>query len=115
MIIRAATKADIIAYRGKVYPESFKGIVVDFDGEIVGIGGVINTSPLQAFSNITDKLRKSPKTSVKAARLFRKLLNSYSYDIYAYASEQEVNAIGYLKYIGFEYFNERIYKWTNKL
>ena len=114
MEIRAATKADIIAYRGEVYSESFKGIVVDMDGEIIGIGGVINTSPLQAFSNITDKLRKSPKTSVKAARLFRKLLNSYQYDIYAYASEEEVNAPGYLEYIGFDHVDNRIYKWPTK-
>lgn len=109
--IRPATKKDIIAYRGEVYPESFKGIVIESDGEIIGIGGVINTNPLQAFSNITDKLRKSPKTLVKAARLFRDLLNSYQYDIYAYASEEEVNAMGYLEYIGFEHYDKRVYKW----
>lgn len=109
--LRPAKKADIIAYRGKPYAESFRGIVADQEGEIIGVAGVLHTSTLQAFSNIKDELRKHPKVLVLAARKFRDILNSYNSDIYAIANENEKNAAGYLEYVGFEHHHGSIYKW----
>lgn len=94
-----------------MYKESFKGIVADQDGEILGIAGVLHTATLQAFSNISDELRKHPKMLILAARQFRDILNSYQQDIYALASDQEKNAAGYLEYVGFEHHKGSIYKW----
>jgi len=111
-VIRAANRDDIIAWRGEPYKESFRGIVVEVDGVVIGIGGVLHAAQLQAFSEITDELRKRPRLSVLAAREFRKVLNQYDYPIYAGASEKEVNAGGYLEYIGFEHYKERIYRWV---
>lgn len=112
--LRAANKADIIAWRGKPYRESFRGIVADLDGEIIGIAGVLHANQLQAFSEITDELRKHPKTLVLAAREFRDILNSYDYPIYAQASEEEKNSAGFLEYVGFEHYQKRIYKWAQQ-
>lgn len=111
MILRPATKADIIAYRGKPYEESFRGIVAELDNEVVGVAGVLHTSPLQAFSNIRDVLREYPKTLILGVREFRKILNSYDSQIYAIANENEKNSTGFLEYVGFEHFNKRIYRW----
>lgn len=113
-IIRPATKADVIAFRGKPYDESFKGVVADLDGEIIGIAGVLHTEHLQAFSTIEDELKKYPKILVLAAREFRNILNSYQSTIYALASCKEKNSKGFLKYIGFERYTGRLYKWPNK-
>ena len=110
-VIRPATKADIIVYRGKPYKESFRGIVADLDGEVLGIAGVLHTMQLQAFSSIKDELRKYPKTLILGAREFRKILNGYERDIYAIASKEERNSARFLEYVGFEPYHERIYKW----
>lgn len=111
VILRPATKADIIAYRGKPYRESFRGIVAELEGEVVGVAGVLHTSPPQAFSNIRDALRAHPKTLILGVREFRKILNSYDSQIYAIANEKEKNSTGFLEYVGFEHFNKRIYRW----
>jgi len=112
--LRPANRKDVIAFRGESYSESFRGIVAELDGEILGIAGVLHTNHLQAFSSIKDKLRKHPKMLILAARKFRNILNSYDYPIYAIASENEKNSIGYLEYIGFEYYQGRMYKWPTQ-
>lgn len=112
--IRPANKADIMAYRGKVYKESFRGIVAEIDGKVVGIAGVLHTQPLQAFSNVLPELKKRPKALIMAAREFRKILNSYDSPIYAVADEKEKNSTGYLEYVGFEPYQKRIYRWPTR-
>ena len=111
VLVRPASKADIIAYRGSPYHESFRGIVAELDGEIIGIAGVLHGAHLQAFSEISDKLKSYPKSIVIAAREYRKLLNNYDSPIYAEASSKEKTSMKFLKYIGFEHFDKRIYVW----
>ncbi len=110
-VIRPATKADIVKFRGKPYRESFRGIVVEIDGEIIGVAGVLHTEVLQAFSTIKDELRKRPKLLVTSAKIFRDVLRSYSCPVYAQASDKEKNAAGFLEYIGFEHYQGSVYKW----
>ncbi len=88
VILRPATKADIIAYRGKPYRESFRGIVAELNDEVIGIAGVLHTDVLPAFSNIKDALRKHPKALILAEREFRKILNNYDSHIDAVESEE---------------------------
>ena len=76
---------------------------------VIGIAAVLHTSPLQAFSTVTDELRKHPRVFILAAKQFRDILNSYNSPIYAEASSKEKNATGYLEYVGFEHYNGRVY------
>ena len=109
--IRPATRTDIIEFRGEPYRESFKGIVAELDGEIIGVAGVLHTEHLQAFSTITDAMRKYPKSIILAARKFKEILNSYECQIYALASEKEKNSTGFLEHVGFEKYRGELYRW----
>lgn len=111
-IIRPAKRADVIAFRGEPYSESFKGIVTEMDGRILGIAGVMYSPVLQAFSSITDEMRKHPKTIIMAVKEFRKILEKQGDSpIYAMANQNEKNAPGFLSHVGFEYYKDGVYRW----
>jgi len=109
--VRPVGKADIVSFYGHSYDKAMKGIVVESDNEILGIAGVLHTSPLQAFSSMKEELKSHPKYIILAARKMREILNSYDYPIYTKASESEDNSMRFLKYVGFEYLYQRIYQW----
>lgn len=109
--LRPASKADVLTFLGKPFTESFRGIVAEKNGEVIGIAGVLHTLRLQAFSTITAEMKKHPKTIIKAVRLFREILNSYDTTIYAVASETERSSMRFLEHVGFEHYHERIYIW----
>jgi len=111
-VIRPIRKNDVIAYRGKMYNESFRGLAVELDGEVIGIAGVLHTPVLQAFSMIKDEMRKYPKSLVKAAQYFRTILAEYDSPVYAKPSPDEKNPERYLEYVGFKRFNGSLYEWT---
>ena len=48
--LRPATREDIIVLRGQPYNESFRGIVADLNGEILGIAGVLHTPTLKRLA-----------------------------------------------------------------
>lgn len=110
-IIRPILKSDIVAYRGSVFEQSFRGIAVELDDKVIGVAGVLHTDTLQAFSMIKDELRKYPKTLVKAGRYFREILAKYESPIYAIASPDEENSEGFLEHVGFKQYNGRLYRW----
>jgi predicted transcriptional regulator len=111
ILLRSAQRADVIAFRGEPFDQSFRGIVADKEGEIIAIAGVLHTDHLQAFSSIKEPMRKSPKSLILGARIFREILNSYGREIYAFASEKENNSAVFLEYIGFKHYHGRIYLW----
>lgn len=109
--IRPANKADVLAFQDHVYRESFRGLTVRLDDEIVGICGILHSQPHQAFSVITDELRQHPKAIMKASRLFKDMLNRYEQAIYAIASDKERNATGFLEHLGFNHVEGKVYQW----
>lgn len=108
----------MIAFRGELFNNSVKGFVVISDDKIVGIAGVMYSIPLQAFSTVTDEMRKFPKLFIHAARYFRKLLSEFDLPIIAFASPVVNGSSKYLEYIGFEYtgndsnMHGRMYRWV---
>lgn len=86
-----------------------RGLAIELDNEVVGIAGVLHSYPIQAFSRMSDELRKYPKTIMKVIRMFKSIVDKYETSIYAIASEEEKNSTKVLERIGFEflYENER--------
>lgn len=116
--LRALKRSDILALYGRSFSESIRGIAAEKEGRVLGIGGVINTAPLQAFSRITDELRKYPKMMVKMGRSLANIMNDYEQPIFAVADAEEKNAGGFLAHIGFEYVEStnvgEVYKWPTQ-
>jgi len=110
--IRELRKTDIEVFYGKPFPESVRGLAVEFEGEPVAVAGVIHTNPLQAFSSMSDSLRKYPKTIIKTARRMKAILDKYESPIYAYADEGEKNSVNFLKHIGFIQLDDGMFKWV---
>lgn len=99
--IRPINQGDIIDIYGHTLPYSVRGIAATIDGELVGATGVLYSNPLQCFSSVSERLRKSPRTIVKAVRLIREILDSYTAPVYAIPDENEPTALGFLKHVGF--------------
>lgn len=116
MRIAPARRIDVIEMEGEPFDEAMRGIAIYSEEEgLLGYAGVLHTNPLQAFSKMRDGLRKSPKTIVRAAKVFRDVLNKYDQEVIAIASEHEKNAPRFLEFIGFKYkltnHLGRIYSW----
>jgi len=111
VVIRPATKADILQLRGRPYKESFRGFTAELDGEVLGVCGVLHTPTLQAFMTIKDVMKQHPRAIVLAIKKFRKLLNTYEQNVYVLASPSESTSIGFVKHIGFNHYRGRVYQW----
>lgn len=111
VLLRRANKLDVIEFMGKPFSESFKGLVAEKEGRVIGMAGVLHTDQLQAFSTITDEVKKHPRVIIKAIRMFREILNSYDTEIYAIASEKEPTSMRFLEHVGFKHHDKRIYVW----
>lgn len=118
MEIRPTRRDDVIALCGDSYNQSLRGLTIEHEGEPIGLAGILHTNPLQCFSEMTDTLRKSPRTIVKCAIKLRDILDSYSVDIYAIANEDEPTAPRFLEYVGFKYVSSTVqgelYKWPRQ-
>ena len=93
------------------YGKSMRAIVIEIDGKVMGITGVIHTSPLQCFGEFGDDLRVRPKALVRFANALKPILNSYESAIYCVADEQIEASGRFLEYIGFEKTDGDLYKW----
>jgi len=94
-----------------------RGIAAEIDGEVVGVAGVLHGDPPQAFSAMDDRLRPYPKTIMRAARIFRTVLDHYNL-VYAVASAHERNSGAFLERVGFNYshttYQGRTYLWLKQ-
>ena len=94
------------------YGHSVRGFVIELDGEVVAIYGIMHTNPLQAFSVMDDKLKPYPKTIMRAILSFKKIMAHYNKPIYAKPSVQKKNSKRVLARIGFEPTDEgEFYVW----
>ena len=94
------------------YGYSVRGVVVELNNEVIGVTGILHSSPLQAFAVMTDELRKYPKTIMKVILSFKDIMQHYGTPIYAKCSETEKNSRKVLERIGFELIEGRFYKWS---
>ena len=98
---------------GAPYSLSFRGIAAEKEGEVIGIAGVMYSTPAQCFSTINEELKNHKRAFVKAVRALREILND-SAEVYATPSKTEPTANNFLKHVGFIPVEEDLYKWPTQ-
>lgn len=101
--IRPIRASDIQLFNdGRMYNHSVRGIAVEKDGETLAIAGVLHSSPMQVFSQMSDSMRDYPVMIMKTAKRLTDIMSGYSANLYALASEQEANSKLFLERLGFK-------------
>jgi hypothetical protein len=100
-IIRPMTAADRSAVVPAELSGTLRGYVAELDGKIVGVMGILHTSPPTAIGKMWDELRDHPRTVLQAIKLFREMLQkNYTY-VVALADIDEKNSPAVLTRVGF--------------
>lgn len=110
-VIRPATRRDVLAWRGDLYFASLRGLAAEIDGEVVGVCGVLHTYPMQAFMEISPRMKSHKRALVQGIRAFREILDKYHEPIFCVASENEQTADAFIRHVGFTHLEGRIYQW----
>ena len=117
-VIRYAKKADLVQFYGAKRPtSSVRGVVVDRDGEILGVIGLAyEKRQMQAFSSMKEDMRKYPMTIMRAVKKFQEVLKKYGSNVLAIANQNEKNSDRLLQSVGFQFMGDisagRLYQWT---
>lgn len=90
--------------------ETVRGFVIELEGEVLAVYGVIHTAPMQAFSEMSEKLKQYPRVIMRAILDFEGILKQYSNDIIAIPSIKHPNSSKVLERIGFR-FENGVYRW----
>lgn len=97
---RPATEADLIAFYGGKPTSTIKAVVVELNGEPIGIGGIEFYQGKQiAFCWVKPELKVFPLTIIRAAREFLKM--SKGGPLIAFGDEEEPSSDRFLKHLGF--------------
>lgn len=113
MIIRPATKDDIVAFSGYTINPTTKAWVGEIDGEIVGVAGFIFEKGFwYGFCDIKDdRVREFPMTVVRASlRGMEEMKARGTKLIYARVDMNEKNALKWVTMLGFKPAGA-LYKW----
>lgn len=115
MIIRPATRSDVIEMCGGTFPDNIWAMAVDDEGDLLAIAGVRYSNPRMCFGNIKPEIKKSPRTLVKLARMVTAVVAESDVPVYAIADKDEPTAPRFLEHVGFEYMmtssDGEIYQW----
>ncbi len=90
--------------------ETVRGFVIELEGEVLAVYGVIHTNPLQAFSEMSESLKQYPRVIMRAILDFEGILKQYKNDIIAIPSVNHPNSSKVLERIGFA-FENGVYRW----
>lgn len=109
--VRWATPADVVAFYGAALKPTLQAVVIDVDGEIVGIGGLHDRDDkLVCFSDLKPQSQAHKKSIVRAAKMLLGLMHTKRRTIYAICDELIPSAPAFLSYLGFEPAGE-YYQW----
>lgn len=100
--IRYAKREDIASWYKKV-PGTMKAIVLEVDGEVIGLGGVMRrNNQLMAFMEMKDGAQSHPVSLVRAAgKAIREIIVHYKVPVYAAVDDEWKSAPRFLAYCGF--------------
>jgi hypothetical protein len=115
MLLRPATRDDLIALQGKLPEHTMRAHVAEVDGKVLAVGGVyyVNGTTV-AFSYLADEIRGHRKSIMRAAKFAMEKIAALPGPVYALCSRDEATAPQFLARLGFEFFapsnNGDIYK-----
>ena len=107
--VRPLNRSDLDKF--KHFNNTVRGFAVEIDDKVVAVYGVLQSIPLQAFSEMDDELKKYPRVIMKCILSFKDILENYSSPIYAMPSVKHVNSPKVLERVGFEEIREGVYQW----
>jgi len=110
--IRPINRSDLNNF--KHFGHSVRGYIIELDGEYRAVFGVLQTFPLQAFSEMDESLKNHPMIIMRAIKKFKDIAKNYNQPIYAIPSEKYKNSSSLLKRVGFKETEEGVYQWTGK-
>lgn len=101
--IRKATVQDARKFYGQDPIYSFRGYVVELNGDIVGVAGIYfeDGKPI-VFSEMKDPMRKHKKAIAKTCRLIMKMVDDLGRAAYAFACPTEPTSGYLLAKLGFK-------------
>lgn len=115
-VIRPATRDDVKSFAPDKLAPTVRAMVMDLDGEIVGIAGIaLLNSRWRAFCDMHEAARPYKfRIARAAARFFADLRREGIRYIYAECDEEEPRSLQWLTSLGFELDPRSLtlYRWT---
>ena len=115
LTIRHGNKADLIALHPEGLPDTCRLIAVVKGEKTVGVCGVMHGDQMQAFSYISEELRKYPAAIYRAGLKLVELMGDYNSPILATADKSQGRSEAFLLRLGFSDIGEiegmRLFVW----
>jgi hypothetical protein len=115
LVVRRATREDIVAFSNIATVPTVRARVGDLDGKIIAIGGLLRADGRWfAFLDLTDEARRYKMTLMRTAkRMLAEAREQGVRFIYAERDENEPGAAAWLQSLGFEIDprSEYFYRW----
>jgi len=106
----------VIELVGQPFEYSFIGLTLTDDEKIVAMTGVMLTSPVTLFLNVSKDVdaRKYLRPAIWMMRELQELLKTVDAPVYARADPNFETSTGLIEHAGFERVNEEVFRWTRK-
>lgn len=106
-----ATPELLRSFYGEPQPTT-RALVAVMDGRPICVAGVVTENGVRkAYANISDEMRKYPKTGLRMARRVMQMISESGVTTFAKASPDVEAAERFLEHLGFKHLHSGVYKW----
>jgi len=99
---RKATAQDSYEFYGKPPCNTFRGIVAEIDGRVIGIGGLFYEGKARvAFSDMKPEMKQHRKDIARACRMLIDIVKEAKAPVYSVCDTNEPTSFNLLKKLGF--------------
>jgi hypothetical protein len=116
--LRPATLADVMRFYGEPQQVTLQAVVMEVEGEIVGIGGLAyDGDKLRAFGDLKPAAFEHKHTIARAARMIAGMAGRACGPVFTAADPQYAESPKLLRRLGFKPFghdgDKEVFKWPN--
>ena len=86
-----------------------RGIAAEHEGRVLGVSGVMYSTPMQAFSTMLPEMQEHPMAIRSAIREMRRILVEHGSVVFAIPDEKYQNSRRVLELTGFKPFHNTRY------